>query len=109
MESFAQLESYDLLAIVEMLNPEMCGRNTPIFDGYRGQFFWHINGESCSDWLACYILEHGELHPGNSSKCKVLLSGTIKELSVPNFKIGAQFAIREGTKIIAIGKIIEVR
>ena len=109
MESFSQLESYDLLADVEMLKPDMCGRNTPIFDGYRGQFFWHINGELGTDWLAYYVLKHGKLHPGTRSKCKVLLAGTIKEHSDPKFKPEAQFAIREGSKIVAIGKIIEVR
>ncbi|MGH1485454.1 MAG: hypothetical protein ACRBCI_04485 [Cellvibrionaceae bacterium] len=108
MENFLSLERYDLLANVKMIETEFSGRKTPVFDNYRGQFFWHVNDERCTDWLAAYIFEHGELHPGQSSKCKIILAGTIKELAIGQFKNGAQFAIREGSRIVAIGSIIEV-
>jgi translation elongation factor EF-Tu-like GTPase len=109
MKKYAEFEEYDLLAKVELIKTEFSGRSQPVLDDYRGQFFWHINHESCTDWLATYIFEFGELHPGASSKCKIVLAGTIKELGKGTFKVGAQFAIREGSRIMAIGKILEVR
>ena len=109
MKRYAELEEYDLLAKVELLKSEFSGRTVPVLDGYRGQFFWHINHESCTDWLASYVFEHSELHPGQSSKCKVVLAGTIKTLAQGTFECGAQFAIREGSRIMAVGSILEVR
>jgi translation elongation factor EF-Tu-like GTPase len=109
MKKYSELEEYDLLATIEIIKAEFGGRTQPVFDGYRGQFFWHINDEPCTDWLASYIFEHGELHPGESSKCKIFLAGTIKELGKGNFKKGGQFAIREGSRIMAVGSIIEVK
>jgi len=109
MKKYAELEEYDLLANVELIKTELSGRSGPVFDGYRGQFFWHINEEPCSGWLASYVFEHGELHPGSLSKCKVILAGTIKELGKGTFKEGAQFVVREGSRIVAIGSILAVQ
>src|SRR5690606_18466243 len=107
MKNFSELDEFDLLSVVKVVEPEMCGRSTPLFDGYRGQFFWHINGESCTDWLASYVFEGGAIAPGEKGYCKVVLAGHVKEAANNNFPVGAQFAIREGAKIVAIGKIIE--
>jgi len=104
---YDELTEYDLIAKVELVKTEFSGRETPVFDGYRGQFFWHINNEPCSDWLAEYFFEHGELHPGSSSRCKIRLAGTIKDLAGGDFPVGNQFAIREGSRIVAVGKILE--
>ena len=104
---YDELTDYDLLTKVELVKTEFSGRETPVFDGYRGQFFWHINDEPCTDWLAEYFFEHGELHPGSSSRCKIRLAGTIKDLAGGNFPVGNQFAIREGSRIVAVGKILE--
>ena len=108
MKKFTELKEFDLLANVEAVKTELGGRTTPAFDGYRGQFFWHINDEPCTDWLASYTFEHGELLPGSISKCKIVLAGSIKDLGIGKFESGAQFAIREGARIVAIGRIIEV-
>ena len=107
MKNYSSLEEYDLLAKVELVKTEFSGRESPVFDGYRGQFFWHINGETCNDWLASYIFEFGELHPGAASMCKVVLAGSVKEVSGYQFSEGSQFAIREGSRIVAVGKIIK--
>lgn len=109
MKSFAELNEYDLLAKVELVKTEFGGRRGPIFDNYRGQLFWHINQEPCTDWLATYVFERGELSPGASAICKIILVGTIKEPGFATFEQGAQFAIREGSRIVAIGIILEVR
>jgi len=109
MKKYSELEDYDLLAKIEVMKTEFSGRTLPVIDEYRGQFFWHINHEPCTDWLASYVFEHGEAHPGQSTKCKIILAGTIKTLGAGTFKTGAQFAIREGARIIAIGVILDVK
>ncbi len=108
LKSFYQLEEFDLLAKVELIKSEYSGRSSPVSDGYKGQFFWHINDEPCTDWLAMYVFEHGELHPGSSSKCKIILAGTIKKIGKETLKENAQFATREGSRIVGIGKILSI-
>ena len=107
MKTYTELDRFDLLAIVEMLKPEMGGRSSAVYDGYRGQFFWHINDVTGTDWLASYVFEEGIIEPGASSKCKVILAGSIKEQANNNFPEGSQFAIREGSRIVAVGMILE--
>ena len=107
MKTYSELEEFDLLAKVEIIKPEMCGRSSAIFDGYRGQFFWYINDVNGTDWLASYTFEQGKIEPGEQGLCKVVLAGHVKEAANNNFPVGAQFAIREGSKIVAIGKILE--
>ena len=109
MKNYSDLEKFDLLSLVKVIESELCGRSSPIFDGYRGQFFWHINGESCTDWLASYVFEDGAIAPDQKGLCKVVLADHVKESANNNFPVGVQFAIREGSKIVAIGKIIENR
>ena len=107
MENFDDLESFDLLAVVALIKNDFGGRKTPVIDGYRGQFFWHINHVSGTDWDASYYFEKGSLAPGNDALCKIKLSPFLKETSDFNFPIGRQFGIREGSKIIGTGVIKE--
>ncbi len=91
-----------------MIPTEYGGRSTSAFSGYRGQFFWHINNEPCTDWLAETYFEGDSLEPGKSCKVKIRLTGTILELGKKDgFNIGRQFALREGSKIVAVGVITE--
>jgi hypothetical protein len=69
LKPFYQLEEFDLSAKVELIKSEYSGRKSPVFDGYKGPFFGKYNDEPCTDWLAMYVFEHGELQPGSSSKC----------------------------------------
>lgn len=109
MKSYLDLENFDLLAMVEVLKTEMCGRSSVVFDGYRGQFFWHINGVNGTDWLAKYTFEEGKIEPGEQGLCKVILAGHVKGAANSNFPVGVQFAIRESSKIVALGRILENR
>lgn len=107
MKTYLELEQFDLLAVVEVIKPEMGGRSIPVFDGYRGQFFWPINNVNGTDWLASYVFEDGKIEPGEQGKCKVILGNYLRKIGNNNFPEGSQFAIREGIRIVAIGEIIE--
>jgi translation elongation factor EF-Tu-like GTPase len=103
--NYHELINYDLLAKVYLVTTEFGGRAGPVLDKYRGQFFWHVNNESCTDWDAIYFFENGQLQPGSSSLCKVLLSENVKNYSNGSFPVGRQFGIREGAKVVGLGII----
>ena len=107
MENFKNLSDYDLLAKIYVIKTEYGGRESGVLDGYRGQFFWHINNESCTDWDAVYIFENGSLEPGQEGLCKIILSVNVKKYSKGIFPINRQFCIREGSRVIAAGIILE--
>ena len=107
MKNYHDVEEFDLLAKVYLIETEFCGRQGAVHDGYRGQFFWHINDVNCSDWDASYIFESGQVNPGEESNCKVVLSENVKKYSKGVFPTERQFGIREGSKIIAVGVILE--
>lgn len=109
MKGFSELEDFDLLANVYLIETEFGGRQSAVKDGYRGQFFWHINHINCNDWDASYVFEVGSVSPGNSTNCKILLSDGVKKYAKGNFPTQRQFGIREGSRIIAVGVIIESR
>ncbi len=105
MIEFEAFTEYHLLAKVFVIETEFGGRKGPIFDDYRGQFFWHINGEACSDWDARYVFEGGSVSPGKSALCKIVVSGNLLKYSGGSFPVGVQFGIREGSRIVAVGVI----
>ncbi|MEW8300240.1 MAG: hypothetical protein AB2712_15495 [Candidatus Thiodiazotropha sp.] len=107
MNSYDNLEDYDLLAKVCLTKTEFGGRQGAVLDGYRGQFFWHINDVNCSDWDAEYFFVNGSVTPGEESRCKIRLSENVKKYSNGVFPVDQQFGIREGSKIIAVGVILE--
>lgn len=107
MKSYEELTEYDLLTKVYFIKTEYGGRQGVALDGYRGQFFWHINDVNCSDWDAIYCFEHGTVNPGEESKCKIMLSENVKTYSKGIFPVERQFAIREGSRFIAVGVIQE--
>lgn len=107
MKNYYELKEFDLLAKIYLIEKEFGGRKGAVFDGFRGQFFWHINDINCSDCDASYIFESGEVKPGEESNCKVMLSENVKKYSKGVFPLKRQFGIREGSKIIAVGVILE--
>jgi len=107
MNNYEEFTKYDLLAKICIVKTEFGGRQNAVFDGYRGQFFWHINNVDGSDWDASYIFEKGSVSPGDESQCKILLSENVKKYSKGIFPTENQFGIREGSRIIAVGIILE--
>ena len=105
MSKYEVFTDYHLSAKVFVIETEFGGRKGPIFDDYRGQFFWHINGETCTDWDARYFFEGGQVAPGESAMCKIVVSNNLLKYSDGNFLEGAQFGIREGVRVVAVGVI----
>lgn len=105
MNNYEEFTDYHLSAKVFVIETEFGGRKGPIFDDYRGQFFWHINGEACTDWDARYVFEGGQIAPGESAMCKIVVSNNLLKYSGGNFPEGAQFGIREGSRVVAVGVI----
>ena len=106
MVTFKEFENFDLLTEVKFIESEFGGRKGPVFDGYRGQFFWHLNHTTNSDWDAVYVFPMGQASPGETTKCKISLSENLKSAACGNFKINDQFCIREGSRVIAVGIIL---
>jgi translation elongation factor EF-Tu-like GTPase len=109
MKEYEELNEYDLLAKIILIQTEYGGRQSAVLDGYRGQFFWHINNVNCSDWDAEYIFLNGSVKPGEESMCKIRLSENVKKYSKGVFPINHQFGVREGARIIAVGVIVECK
>lgn len=107
MKTYEELVEYDLLTKIYLVKTEFGGRQGMVLDGYRGQFFWHINDVNCSDWDAEYFFVHGSVKPGEESMCKIRLSENVKKYSHGIFPVERQFGIREGSRIIAVGVILE--
>ena len=91
-----------------MIPSEFGGRKSAVHSGYRGQFFWHINDQSCTDWLADSYFDKEKVEPGQTAKIKIKLAGTIVELGKKTgMPAGMQFGLREGSRIVAVGVITE--
>ena len=101
-------EDYHLKCKFYFIPSEYAGRTKPCFSGYRGQFFYHYNDMKGSDWIAEYTFEKEPVEPGQTVEAKVRLGGSIIEVAEERgMPVGKQVAIREGAKIVAVGKIIE--
>ncbi|OJJ25209.1 hypothetical protein BI308_12745 [Roseofilum reptotaenium AO1-A] len=106
MQNFQSVSDHQLEGMVLMIPTKYGGRKAYVYSGYRGQFFWQINNESCADWLARFYFENDPLKPGESSNVKIQLAGTIMELGrKTGMPAGRQFGLREGSRIIGVGVI----
>lgn len=105
--NYETLSEFDLLSRVYLIKTELGGRQSAVSDGYRGQFFWHINDVNCSDWDAAYYFEQGSVNPDGETSCKIILSENVKKYAKGNFPAESQFCIREGSRVVAVGVIIQ--
>lgn len=106
MKTFESVENHELEGVTFLTPTEFGGRESAVHSGYRGQFFWHINNESCTDWLAESYFEKDVVEPGQSARIKIKLAGTILELArSTGIPAGRQFGLREGSRIVAVGVI----
>ena len=98
MRNFETVQNHHLEGKIFVIPTEFGGRGTAVHSGYRGQFFWHINHESCTDWLAESYFENDLVEPGRSARIKIKLAGTIAELGrKTGMPSGGQFALRKDT------------
>ena len=107
MKTYHGISDHDLLARVLVISPEFGGRKVPIYDGYKGQFFWHINKVNNTDWDAIYYFEGGSAVAETQSMCKIYISENLKKYSNGKIPVGHPFGIREGTQIVAVGIVVE--
>lgn len=110
MNTYDSVRDNELEGRVFVVPKEFGGRDAPIHSGYRGQFFWHINHEPSTDWLAESYVEGDLVEPGQSAKIKIKLVGTILELGkATGIPSGRQFCLREGSRVVAVGVITKSR
>lgn len=96
------MENPDLVIKVKVLTESEGGRRTPFFNGYRGQFYYNS-----SDWDATYdVIDKSEANPGDEVELELITSS--KEIHFGKFKIGKEVKIREGSRIVAMGKVTKI-
>ena len=106
MKTFESVKNHELEGEIFVVPSEFGGRQSAVLSCYRGQFFWHIKHEACTDWLAESYFENDRVEPGQSARIKIKLGGSVCDLGrATGIPAGRQFALREGSKIIAIGII----
>jgi elongation factor Tu len=84
---------------IYVLSKDEGGRHTPIFSGYKPQFFFKTTNVTGEIGLADGI---DMIMPGDSAAVAVSLDKSVA------FDIGSHFAIREGGKTVGSGVITEV-
>ena len=106
MKTYESIENHEIEGKIYVIPTEFGGRERAVHSGYRGQFFWHINHVDGTDWLAESYFENDLVEPGQSARIKIRLAGTISELArTTGIPTGRQFALREGSRIVAVGVI----
>lgn len=92
----------DIGGQVRCLRTDEGGRNTPIYSGYRPQFYYLDQNWACSVFFKAERLELGD-----TAECLIVIGGGHDRL-VPTLKIGAHFEFREGARIVAEGVITKI-
>jgi hypothetical protein len=101
VESFI-LTSPEIEAEIYYLTEGEGGRQTPVGNGYRGQFCYNNK-----DWDAPQqFIDKVWCNPGE--KVKVQLQTLSPEYHVGHIKPGMEFETREGRKIVGRGKVLKV-
>ncbi|MBC6994081.1 hypothetical protein QWY85_15375 [Neolewinella lacunae] len=96
------MKNPDLIIKVKVLTENEGGRKTPFFNGYRGQFYYNN-----SDWDATYeIVDKNEAKPGEEVELELLTAS--REIHFGKFEIGKEVKIREGSRVVAIGKVSKI-
>ena len=80
MKTFESVDNNELEGNVFVIPSEFGGRESAVHSGYRGRFFWHINNEPGTDWLAESYFENDLVEPGQSARIKIKLAATILDL-----------------------------
>lgn len=110
MLSFESFIDPDIEADLFLLPAEFGGRVSPMRSGYRGEFHFHVAGQTSVHWLAETIIEHDVVAPGHACKAKIKLMGSLLELARDaGLPIGAQFGLCEGNRTVAVGVVTSCR
>lgn len=92
----------ELEAEIYYLQHEEGGRKSPVYSGYRGQFYY--DGQ---DWDAPQLFVDKEIYnPGET--VKAYLQTLSPKAHIGKFYVGKEFEIREGAKTVGKGRITKV-
>jgi translation elongation factor EF-Tu-like GTPase len=92
----------DIEAEITFLTPDEGGRQTAVFSGYRGQFYYR--GED-HDAIQEY-LDAKRVHPGETATAQ--LHFLHPELFIDRIGAGDDFEIREGLRVVARGRVTHI-
>ena len=92
----------DIEAEIYYLTTKEGGRNTPVFSGYRGQFYY--NGLDCDAPQEFPDME--EVKPGET--VRAYLAFLSPQLHANNIHEGMEFLVREGAKTVGKGKVTKI-
>jgi hypothetical protein len=99
-----QIDQPDIIGDVYYLSWFENGRIGPIYSGYRAQFKYSQEG----DWGAHQQLIDKDLcFPGESVKIKFKFYA-VEHVHIGKFYPNQEFSIREGSVVVAKGKIVEI-
>ena len=92
----------DLRIKIKVLTEIQGGRKTPFFNGYRGQFYYNK-----SNWDATYdIVGKTKANPGEEVILE--LKTASREIHFGKFELGKKVKIKEGSRTIAVGEVINI-
>lgn len=92
----------DIEANIRFLTPEEGGRHTPARSGYRPQFYYDGH-----DWDARQEYPDVEwVHPGETAR--TLLWFLSPDAHLGRIRVGMEFEVREGARIVGRGRITKV-
>lgn len=96
------LPSPELEAEIHYLTEAQGGRHTPVMTGYRGQFYYDgSNWDAPQEFIDKDICELGDT-------VQVKLQTLSPHHHIGKFYIGKNFEVREGARIVGLGKIIQI-
>ena len=104
MHTAAKIYPYppDLEAEIIFSPTEQGGRSVPGFSGYRAQFYYDEH-----DWDAVYEFPDNEnVSPGETAR--VFLRFLSPSGHVGRVHAGMDFHVREGTRVVARGRVTEI-
>ena len=97
-----RLNNPEIIAEIYYLSSEEKGRGYPVFNGYNGQFFYDdMNWDAIQEFIDKKICMPGEI-------VKVKMQTQSPYLHVGNLWTGKPFEIREGTRTVGKGTILEI-
>ena len=92
----------DIEAEIYYLTSEEGGRSSPMYSGYRGQFYY--DGMDCD--APQYFPEAQEVNPGETVKAYIVFLSP--ELHYKKVYEGMEFLIREGARTVGRGEVTKI-
>jgi elongation factor Tu len=92
----------DIEAEITFVPTEQGGRKTPVFSGYRPQFFYDgIDSDALQEYPDVECVAPGET-------ARALLRFYCPDLHAGRISVGMEFQVREGKQIVAHGRVTKL-